>query len=213
MAYKDFYHLMLEYFAQPAELVTGVRNQPFTLYAEDQKLFVRNGKNNVSRLDPKEVAAFVVRLEETESLSPKDYQKVTFKASYLLAAMKYIAEQNSPGTSTPGTSIVRFHNEDQNDSEERYKDWLSANPEGYVLSLHKRSEKSDHFDPTASTCLHCASCSSVNNTLSYSQPKPFTGGDYFKICSTSLAALEEEAIRITTLSFVKRHSCIKIKTP
>ena len=162
----------------------------------------------MSRIDPKEVAAFVVRLEETESLLPKDYQKVTFKASYLLAAMKYIAVQNSLST-----SIVRFHSEERDDSEEQYKDWLNVNPEGYVLSLHKRSEISSNFDPEASTCLHAAGCSSVNNTLSYSQPKPFTGGDYFKICSTSLAELEAEAIRVTTLSSVKRHSCIKVKTP
>ena len=49
MAYKDFYHLMLEYFSQPVELFTGSRNVPFTLYTEEQKLFVRNGKDNTSR--------------------------------------------------------------------------------------------------------------------------------------------------------------------
>ena len=111
MAYKDFYHLMLEYFAQPVKLVTGARNQPFTLYAEEQKLFVRNRKEKVSRIAPKEVAAFVVRLEESESLSPKDYQDVTFKASYLLAAMEYITAQNSLSA-----SILRFR------SEEHYQD-------------------------------------------------------------------------------------------
>jgi len=90
MAYKDFYHLLLESFPQPVELFTGSRNVPFTLYAEEQKLFVRNGKDNTSRIDPKEVAAFVERFEESESLLAKDYRDVTFKASYLLAAMKYI---------------------------------------------------------------------------------------------------------------------------
>ncbi|HCC5834073.1 hypothetical protein [Citrobacter farmeri] len=90
MVYKDFYHLMLEYFTQPVELFTSAKKKPFTLYAEEQKLFVRNGKNNISRINPSEVAAFVERFEESESLLAKDYQDVTFKASYLLAAMKYI---------------------------------------------------------------------------------------------------------------------------
>ncbi|ATA20571.1 hypothetical protein EDC48_10680 [Gibbsiella quercinecans] len=94
MVYKDFYHLMLEYFYQPVELFTGARKLPFTLYAEEQKLFVRNGKGNISLITPKEVAAFIERFEENESSLPKDYQDVTFKASYLLAAMKYITKQN-----------------------------------------------------------------------------------------------------------------------
>lgn len=50
MVYKDFYHLMLEYFAQPVELFTSAKKMPFTLYAEEQKLFFRNGKNNISRI-------------------------------------------------------------------------------------------------------------------------------------------------------------------
>lgn len=90
MAYKDFYHLLLESFSQPVELFTGSRNVPFTIYTEQQKLFVRSGKDNASRINPKEVAAFVERFEENESFLAKDYQDVTFKASYLLAAMKYI---------------------------------------------------------------------------------------------------------------------------
>lgn len=201
MAYKDFYHLMLEYFSQPVELFTGSRNVPFTLYTEEQKLFVRNGKDNTSRIDPKEVAAFVERFEEAESLLAKDYQDVTFKASYLLAAMKYITERNA--------SVVRFHSDELFNSEVQYKNWLIANPEGYVLSLLKRSEISGKMDPTNSTCLHSSGCSSINNERSYAHPEPFTGNDYFKICSANLDALEQEAIRITKLSIVKQHSCIK----
>ncbi|MGK3124718.1 hypothetical protein ACCY16_11345 [Candidatus Pantoea formicae] len=53
MAYKDFYHLLLESFSQPVELFTGPRNMPFTLYAEETKLFVRHGEDNISRIDPK----------------------------------------------------------------------------------------------------------------------------------------------------------------
>lgn len=98
MAYKDFYHLLLESFSQPVELFTGSRSVPFTLYAEEQKLFVRNGKDKTSRIAPKEVAAFVERFEESESLLAKDYQDVTFKASYLLAAMQYITVKNSLNT-------------------------------------------------------------------------------------------------------------------
>ncbi|MFP8735754.1 hypothetical protein [Klebsiella aerogenes] len=98
MIYKDFYHLMLESFSQPVELFTESRNVPFTLYVEEQKLFVRNGKDNTSRIGPKEVAAFIERFEENESLAAKDYQDVTFKASYLLAAMKYINIKNPLNT-------------------------------------------------------------------------------------------------------------------
>lgn len=50
MAYKDFYHLLLESFSQPVELFTGSRNVPFTLYAEETKLFVRNGKDESPRI-------------------------------------------------------------------------------------------------------------------------------------------------------------------
>ncbi|MCJ1824218.1 hypothetical protein JQ804_17910 [Klebsiella quasipneumoniae subsp. quasipneumoniae] len=102
MIYRDFYHLMLESFSQPVELYTESRNVPFTLYVEEQKLFVeeqklfvRNRKDNTSRIGPKEVAAFVERFEENGSMLAKDYQDVTFKASYLLAAMKYITLKNS----------------------------------------------------------------------------------------------------------------------
>ncbi|PKH25209.1 hypothetical protein CIG19_05080 [Enterobacterales bacterium CwR94] len=95
MVYKDFYHVMLENFVQPVELFTSVRKLPFTLYVEEQKLFIRNGKNNVSRINSNEVAAFVKRFEDSDSLHSKDYQDVTFKASYLLAAMQYITEKNA----------------------------------------------------------------------------------------------------------------------
>lgn len=203
MVYKDFYHLMLEYFSQPVELFTETRKVAFTLYTEGQKVFVRNGKSNTSRIDPKEVAAFVERFEENESLLAKDYRDVTFKASYLLAAMKYITEQNA--------SVVRFHSEELYSSELQYKDWLNANPEGYVLNLLKRSEISGELDPVRSTCLHSASCSSINNERSYSQSEPFTGSDYFKICSANFYELEQEAIRLTKLSTVKRHSCLRGK--
>lgn len=85
---------MLESFSQPVELSTGPRKIPFTLYVEEQKVFIRNRKNTISRIDPKEVAEFIERFEESESLLAKDYQDVTFKASYLLAAIKHIAEKN-----------------------------------------------------------------------------------------------------------------------
>lgn len=204
MVYKDFYHLMLEYFSQPVELYTGSRKSPFTLYAEEQKLIVKNGKNNISRINSSEVAAFIERFEESESLQPKDYQDVTFKASYLLAAMQYISDKNSPSI-----SIVRFHSEEQQNSEKSYKNWLAENTEGFVLNLLKQSEVSDRLAPFVSTCLHSARCLAVNNERNYRQSSPFTGGDYFKICSTDLYELEKEAIRITKLGSVKKHSCIK----
>lgn len=206
MIYKDFYHLMLEHFAQPVELYTGSRKLPFIFYAEEQKLIIKNGKNNISRINSSEVAAFIERFEESESLQPKDYQDVTFKASYLLAAMQYISEKNSTCA-----SIVRFHSGEQQDSEKKYKNWLAENTEGYVLNLLKQSEVSDRLALSTSTCLHSARCLAVNNERNYRQSSPFTGGDYFKICSTDLYDLEKEAIRITKLGSVKKHSCVSTR--
>jgi hypothetical protein len=44
MAYKDFYHLMLEYFSQPVELFTGSRNVPFTFILKNKSCLFEMGK-------------------------------------------------------------------------------------------------------------------------------------------------------------------------
>ncbi|CAK9883834.1 MAG: hypothetical protein XXXJIFNMEKO3_00208 [Candidatus Erwinia impunctatus] len=94
MVYHDFYHVLLACFSQPVELITGIRKIRFTLYVEEQKLFVLNSKNKTSRISAKETAAFIQRYKETGSLQPKSYQDVTFKSSYLLAALQYLSERN-----------------------------------------------------------------------------------------------------------------------
>lgn len=203
MAYKDFYQLMLECFSQPIELITQARSQPFTLYVDDDILYVRNVKGKNRRIRPQAVARFIEKFEEDESFSPSDYQNVTFNASYLLAAMKYITEKYSSHA-----TIFRFHSDERPDSEQQYKAWLTANSEGYVLNLLKRSETNQGSSLSLSTCLHTALCSSVNNSRDYTQPLPFTGGDYFKICSMDLRDLELEAMRVTGLTKVKKHGCI-----
>lgn len=204
MAYKDFYQLMLEYFAQPVELITQARSQPFTLYVDNDILYVRNVKGKTRRIRPQAVAKFIAKFEEDESFSPSDYQGVTFNASYLLAAMRYITEKCSLHA-----TIFRFNSDEFPDSEQQYHAWLAANPDGYVLNLLKRAELSHRIDPSASTCLHSAQCKSVNNSREYSQLTPFTGGKYFKICSTNLSELEAEAKRVTGLSTIKKDNCIK----
>lgn len=204
MGYKDFYQLMLECFAQPVALATPAQNKAFTIYAENENLYVKNAAGNIRQIRSNNVAVFVERFEEVESFSPSHYQDITVNASYLLAAMKYITEKY-PLHAT----ICRFHSDELPDSEQQYKAWVAANPDGYVLNLLKRAELSHRLDSSASTCLHTAQCTSVNNSRDYTQPTPFTGGEYFKICSTDLSELEAEAIKVTGLPTVKKHSCIK----
>lgn len=205
MPYKDFYHFMLERFSQPVELVTPARKQPFTLYVEQGKLYVKNARNNIRCLNKKGVSAFIEHYEETNSHSHKDYQDITFNASYLLAAMKYLSMLDDSSS-----TIVRFHSKENLHSEQQYRAWLKSNPHGYVLNLHKSSEGKNNASTERSTCLHTAICDSINNDRNYSQPEPFTGGDYFKVCAEDFAALEAEARAITALSTIKRcRKCIK----
>lgn len=205
MPYKDFYHFMLERFSQPVELVTLGRKQPFTLYVEKEKLYVKNASNNIRRLDKKSVAAFIEHYEETDSRLPKDYQDVTFNASYLLAAMQYLSVMDV----RLGT-VVRFHSRENPDSEQHYQAWLKTHPNGYVLSLAKNSEGKNNSSAERFTCLHSSTCNSINNERSYSQSEPFTGGDYFKVCAEDLAELDAQARNITGLTTIKRCSqCIK----
>lgn len=208
MPYKDFYHFMLERFSQPVELVTLGRKQPFTLYVEQGNLYVKNASNSHRRLDKKSVAAFIEHYEETCSQSPKDYQSVTFNASYLLAAMKYLSVMDESSR-----TVVRFHSKENPDSEQHYQTWLKTHPNGYVLNLAKNSEGKNNASAERFTCLHSSTCSLINNIRSYSQPEPFTGGDYFKVCADDLAELEAEAQAITELIIIKRCSQCITKKP
>lgn len=203
MIYKDFYSYLLEQFSQPVDLFTGARKQPFTLYSERDVLFIKNAKDNIRRLDREGVDAFIARFEETASTAPGDYQDVTFNASYLLAAMKYLAKGDDASQ-----TVVRFHHEENADSEQRYHAWLQAHPQGFVLNLLKSSEGKEGSSVSNSTCLHAAGCPAVNNERSYSQPRPFTGGDYFKVCAENFQELETEALRITRLTTIKRCRCL-----
>lgn len=67
MIHKDFYHLLLESFSQPVELYTESRNVPFTLYVEEQKLFVRNGKIIPAVLAPKKSQHLLSGLKKMEA--------------------------------------------------------------------------------------------------------------------------------------------------
>lgn len=112
MIYRDFYHHLLEHFSQPVELFTGARKQVFTLYSEQNVLYIRNSKNNIRRLGRDDVDAFITRFEETGSILPRDYQDVTFNSSYLVAVMKYISN-----ISDEEKDILRFHSQENANSE------------------------------------------------------------------------------------------------
>ncbi|WP_318363443.1 hypothetical protein [Enterobacter sp.] len=204
MIYKDFYSYLLERFSQPVDLFTGARKQPFTLYSEQGVLFIINAKNNIRRLGREGVDAFIARFEETGSVLPGDYQDVTFNASYLLAVMKYLS-RNEEGS----TTVVRFHHQENANSEKHYHLWLQTHPQGFVLNLLKSNQGKEGISVSNSTCLHAAGCHFVNNDRSYSQPLPYTGGDYFKICADNFQELENEALRITRLTKIKRCRCLK----
>lgn len=199
MIYRDFYQHLLEHFSQPVELVTGARKQGFTLYSNQGKLYVKNSKNKESLVHKKAVNAFISAFEETESISPSHYKKITFHASYLLVALEYISRINNKNT-------ARFHSQENTESEQEYISWLENNPEGYVLNIPKRGEGKGSVSVGDLTCLHASHCDSINNQRSYSQPQPFTGGDYFKVCGNSLEALEAEALKITQLQSIRRCS-------
>lgn len=199
MIYKDFYHFLLVRFAEPVKLMTDIKKKSFTIYAQQERLLVKNAKGNVRSLDKAGVEAFIARFEETGSTAPGDYQEITFHSSYLLAAMKHLAEEPA------GKKVViRFHAGEEPESELRYRQWLIAHPDGFVLNLLKSSEGKNGDSVFNSTCLHTTRCISINNEQTYSQPQPFTGGDYFKICAENLSVLESEARSVTKLIEIKR---------
>lgn len=201
MIYRDFYQHLLEHFSQPVELFTGARKQGFTLYSEQDVLYIRNSKNNIRRLRRDEVDAFMTRFEDTGSLFSQDYLDVTRNSSYLLAIIKFISNVNNEKL-----GIIRFHSQENADSEQQYHLWLKNNPEGYVLNIPKKGKGKGSASVGDLTCLHASRCDAINNQRSYSQPQPFTGGDYFKVCGNSLAALEDEALKITQLQSIRRCS-------
>lgn len=108
------------------------------------------------------------------------------------------------------TMIVHFNSLDnQPDSEQAYHAWLAGHSAGFVLNLLKTSDGKCNKSAMRFTRLHHASCKSINNRREYSQPMPFTGGRYFKICAEDLPALEVEALKMTGLKEVKCCRCFK----
>lgn len=202
--YKDFYQLMLEQFTSPVELFTLSRKQPFVIYAEQETLYIKNAGGNIRRLDRKSVAAFIEHFEETGSQSARDYQVITFNASYLLAVMRYLDGD--------AMTVERFHSGEDPDSESRYHRWLNAHPDGFVLNLLKSTEGKNNISAEGSTRLHRAFCSYINHAVNSTQPQPFTGGNYFKVCATNLNELKAEALKITALPEIRKCTCLKNKT-
>ncbi|HGI5912002.1 TPA: hypothetical protein ACJTCA_001700 [Yersinia enterocolitica] len=55
---EAFYSFMVEKFAIPADLTTGKRNIPFTIYSENGRLFIHNSKGNTHPIDSKSATTF-----------------------------------------------------------------------------------------------------------------------------------------------------------
>jgi hypothetical protein len=73
-------------------------------------------------------------------------------------------------------SIVEFQHDDDG-----YARWTHAHPSGYVINILRS------LNPSTAR-LHHAYCSSI--TGEPARGATWTGGEYIKVCSTSLAELE-----------------------
>ena len=77
------------------------------------------------------------------------------------------------------------------DDDSGYLEWLSGNPDGYVVNMRQK------LDPDY-LVLHCATCSSVNKYPDMeASPGGFTERGYRKFCSTSLPELSDNLSDMT----------------
>ncbi len=72
------------------------------------------------------------------------------------------------------------------DDDGPYLAWLREHPDGYVLN--RRRGKSDDY-----LVLHRASCQRVQDYNEMARPGGFTTRGYIKVCSDSLAELQQYA--------------------
>lgn len=75
--------------------------------------------------------------------------------------------------------LVAFEDDDRD-----YLFWTSQNSHGFVVNCY-RNPTTDYL------MLHCADCYTINGTN-----LPWTTGDFAKVCSPTVAALEEWAGKI-----------------
>lgn len=70
------------------------------------------------------------------------------------------------------------------DDEAGYLDWLSRNPQGFVINTPRGR-------PTNYMVLHRATCRSISQYNRMARPGGFTERDYIKICAPDVAGLQD----------------------
>lgn len=101
-----------------------------------------------------------------------------------------------------------FRSELQPDSESAYRNWLSNNPDGYVVNTLKTASGKDSKSDKRFTRIHRATCKTINPLLGLTERKGFTTGRYQKLCASTFELAEREASSFTGLASVKKCPCI-----
>ncbi|MCE0845951.1 hypothetical protein LVQ79_10385 [Buttiauxella sp. A2-C1_F] len=101
-----------------------------------------------------------------------------------------------------------FRSDRQQDSEVAYREWLSDNPDGFVVNALKTARGKGSKSDARFTRVHRAKCKTINPLLSQADKTGFTTGRYQKLCATSLELADNEARMITGLAIAKRCPCI-----
>lgn len=90
---KPFYQILVDEFQDEKKLITEARKSEFTIFSDNEKLYVVNSKGNTRRLEAMYVNNFFEEYKATGSMSTSSYQDITFNSSYLLAALQYLMER------------------------------------------------------------------------------------------------------------------------
>ncbi|NUD79470.1 hypothetical protein HUC42_06000 [Escherichia coli] len=101
-----------------------------------------------------------------------------------------------------------FRSDRKPDSESAYREWLSANPDGFVVNALKSASGKGTKSDKRATCIHRATCKSINPLLSQEEKTGFTTNRYQKLCATSLDTADKEARRMTGLAAIKKCRCV-----
>ena len=103
------------------------------------------------------------------------------KACHAFASTTQVGLTQALGRYMSTTATETF-----DDGDAPYLAWLHEHPDGYVLT--RRRGKSDNY-----LILHRATCGRIRTYTAMARPGGFTERAYIKVCSDSLAALQDYA--------------------
>jgi len=104
--------------------------------------------------------------------------------------------------------IEVFRSDCQSESESAYQEWLSDNPDGFVVNALKSASGKGTISDKRFTRIHRATCKTINPLLSEADKAGFTTGNYQKLCVASFEIADQEARMTTGLPDVKKCRCI-----